>query len=148
MIQIVTKDKTVNKLIIHILICLVILFSLNNCYASDLINSQANNIGINTYINEINTYIDDDFKIDFNDLFQNLIKGDTSKIKQTMFDKIFSVFGKEVKENVLIIINILIIILISSLLSSLTNGFGKSQVSNKRFFYSIYYYNYINNDKF
>ena len=106
----------------------------NNAYASDLILKQSETIGIKSYLNEMDTYVNDQYDVDLNNIFSNLINGDLEKEKSNIFSKILNSFSSEFKDALSLIGKILIIVVISSLLSNLTNSFSNNSITNICFF--------------
>lgn len=96
---------------------------------------QSEKMGIGTYIQEANKYINDNLDIDVQNTFNNLILGQTGDVKNNIVNRILNSFGGEFKSSIILIGKILVIVFIASMLNNLTNAYGStSGVSNVGFF--------------
>ena len=116
------------------LIIYILLNLYNNSYCSDLILEQSETTGINSYLNEMDTYVSKEYNIDLKKIFNNLINGDLEKEKSNIFSKILDNFSSEFKDALSVIGKILIIVVISSLLTNLTNSFSNNSITSICFF--------------
>ena len=98
-----------SRKICFILLIIYILLNLyNNSYCSDLILEQSETTGINSYLNEMDTYVSKEYNIDLKKIFNNLINGDLEKEKSNIFSKILDNFSSEFKDALSVIGKILI----------------------------------------
>lgn len=114
----------------------VFILSCSSVYAmEDVIMEQSEKIGIVTYIEDANKYIENNLEIDVQETFNNLIKGQTGDVKNTVINKILDVLGGEFKNAIILIGKILVVVFIASMLNHLSNSFGNnSGVSQIGFF--------------
>lgn len=110
--------------------------SYNVCYATQVVEEQAEKIGLGNYLDDANKYIEDNLQIDIHQTFNDLILGKTDDIKSGVINKILSMFGGEFKQCVILLAKILVIVLIASMLNNLSNSFGSSSVTDIGFYIS------------
>jgi len=122
--QIEVKKVTVLTILIYLFFSI-----LSQVQASEFMQIQSENIGINTYMQEIQQYIDSEYDINIHNVFNNLITGEKTNIGNTVLNKVLTILGSEVKENIAIIIKIICIAIISSILNNLANNYGNSEVT-------------------
>ena len=108
------------------------------CFASnELINSQAESLGISSFIKEANKYTENyEGDIDTKELLNSAITGKIENEK--LFQGLINILGKEVISCIQIIGSILVIIVIHSILNSISEG-----LENKGVAQIIYYVQYI-----
>ncbi len=102
----------------------------------DLINGQAQSFGINSYLNEMGTYVEDEYDIDLENIYENLINTDLKVEKKNIFSKIIDIFSDEFKDTLSLIGKILIIVTISAILNNLTLSFSNNSITKIGFFIS------------
>lgn len=115
-----------------------ILFANISLAAEDeIIESQKNSLKISEFIDESKKYTEEVFPdININNLFENAIKGDISQ--NDIFQNILSLFGKEVKNTLNILVSILLIVLIHSIFKSVSENIENNSISE-----ITYYVQYI-----
>ena len=126
--------------IIILTILFIQIFSIKTFATSteeEMINSQKETFGINSFIENANKYTGEFFEgIDINSMLNSAIKG---KIyNKTINKKIINLLGKEVKTGIKSLVSILIIIVIHSILKSISENLQNDNVSKM-----IYYVQYI-----
>lgn len=104
---------------------------------NETIEEQQNEFGINDFIEEAQNYSGEFFQgIDIGEILNSAIKGEVDN--QTIFQKIFSVLGKEVITGLKALGSILVIIVIHSILKSISESLENDGISKL-----IYYVQYI-----
>ena len=104
---------------------------------NETIEEQQNEFGINDFIEEAQNYGGEFFQgIDIGEILNSAIKGEVDN--QTIFQKIFSVLGKEVITGLKALGSILVIIVIHSILKSISESLENDGISKL-----IYYVQYI-----
>ena len=118
----------------------IIIFSIKTFATSteeEMINSQKETFGINSFIENANKYTGEFFEgIDINSMLNSAIKGKIDN--KTIYKKIINLLGKEVKTGIKSLVSILIIIVIHSILKSISENLQNDNVSKM-----IYYVQYI-----
>lgn len=116
--------------IIRIIIITLILFSpvcfaneetnieAENLSSQEIIDSQAETLGIASFIEEAENYKNDDFDININDLFTSAIKGEIDN--NTIYKKVLNILFNEIGQSIKSIGIIIVIVIISSILKSFT----------------------------
>ena len=126
--------------IIILTILFIQIFSIKTFATSteeEMINSQKETFGINSFIENANKYTGEFFEgIDINSMLNSAIKGKIDN--KTIYKKIINLLGKEVKTGIKSLVSILIIIVIHSILKSISENFQNDNVSKM-----IYYVQYI-----
>lgn len=131
------------KKIIIILIMLLLL-SQNIVYATNetvsdenIIQSQQETLGINSFIDEADNYTKEIYKdIDMGDLFSSAISGNIDN--ETILKSILNNIGGDLLDAITVLISIMVIIVIHSILKSLSDGLENKGVSQ-----ITYYVQYI-----
>lgn len=90
---------------------------------------QSESAGLNTYMKEVQTYIDSEYDIDINNVFNDLISGNNSNYGNKILNNSLGILGKEVKVNISLIAKIICIAIISSILNNLASNYGNSEVT-------------------
>ena len=107
--------------IIILTILFIQIFSIKTFATSteeEMINSQKETFGINSFIENANKYTGEFFEgIDINSMLNSAIKGKIDN--KTIYKKIINLLGKEVKTGIKSLVSILIIIVIHSILKSI-----------------------------
>ena len=104
---------------------------------NETIEEQQNEFGINDFIEEAQNYSGEFFQgIDIGEILNSAIKGEVDN--QTIFQKFFSVLGKEVITGLKALGSILVIIVIHSILKSISESLENDGISKL-----IYYVQYI-----
>lgn len=126
--------------IIILTILFIQIFSIKTFATSteeEMINSQKETFGINSFIENANKYTGKFFEgIDINSMLNSAIKGKIDN--KTIYKKIINLLGKEVKTGIKSLVSILIIIVIHSILKSISENLQNDNVSKM-----IYYVQYI-----
>lgn len=126
--------------IIILTILFIQIFSIKTFATSteeEMINSQKETFGINSFIENANKYTGEFFEgIDINSMLNSAIKGKIDN--KTIYKKIINLLGKEVKTGIKSLVSILIIIVIHSILKSISENLQNYNVSKM-----IYYVQYI-----
>ena len=126
--------------IIILTILFIQIFSIKTFATSteeEMINSQKETFGINSFIENANKYTGEFFQgIDINSMLNSAIKGKIDN--KTIYKKIINLLGKEVKTGIKSLVSILIIIVIHSILKSISENLQNDNVSKM-----IYYVQYI-----
>ena len=126
--------------IIILTILFIQIFSIKTFATSteeEMINSQKETFGINSFIENANKYTGEFFEgIDINSMLNSAIKGKIDN--KTIYKKIINLLGKEVKTGIKNLVSILIIIVIHSILKSISENLQNDNVSKM-----IYYVQYI-----
>ena len=126
--------------IIILTILFIQIFSIKTFATSteeEMINSQKETFGINSFIENANKYTGEFFEgIDINSMLNSAIKGKIDN--KTIYKKIINLLGKEVKTGIKSLVSILIIIVIHSILKSISENLQNDNVSKM-----IYYVQYI-----
>lgn len=126
--------------IITLTILFIQIFSIKTFATSteeEMINSQKETFGINSFIENANKYTGEFFEgIDINSMLNSAIKGKIDN--KTIYKKIINLLGKEVKTGIKSLVSILIIIVIHSILKSISENLQNDNVSKM-----IYYVQYI-----
>lgn len=126
--------------IIILTILFIQIFSIKTFATSteeEMINSQKETFGINSFIENANKYTGEFFEgIDINSMLNSAIKGKIDN--KTIYKKILNLLGKEVKTGIKSLVSILIIIVIHSILKSISENLQNDNVSKM-----IYYVQYI-----
>lgn len=129
----------ISKIII-LTILFIQIFSIKTFATSteeEMINSQKETFGINSFIENANKYTGEFFEgIDINSMLNSAIKGKIDN--KTIYKKIINLLGKEVKTGIKSLVSILIIIVIHSILKSISENLQNDNVSKM-----IYYVQYI-----
>ena len=103
--------------IIILTILFIQIFSIKTFATSteeEMINSQKETFGINSFIENANKYTGEFFEgIDINSMLNSAIKGKIDN--KTIYKKIINLLGKEVKTGIKSLVSILIIIVIHSI---------------------------------
>ena len=132
------KSKILKIIILTILF--IQIFSIKTFATSteeEMINSQKETFGINSFIENANKYTGEFFEgIDINSMLNSAIKGKIDN--KTIYKKIINLLGKEVKTGIKSLVSILIIIVIHSILKSISENLQNDNVSKM-----IYYVQYI-----
>lgn len=123
---------------VAILTILIYLFFsvLSHVQASELLNMQSENIGLNTYMKEMQTYINSEYDININNIFNDLISGNNSNFSNKVLNNSLGILGNEVKENITLVAKIICIAIISSILNNLASNYGNSEVTQIGIFIS------------
>lgn len=125
--------------ILKIFIIFILLF-VSNVYANnkETIEEQRNTFGIDDFIKNSKEYVNEDVfeENDIKNIFNSAIKGQVDN--KTILSKIFSFFGREVKQNIVALGAILAIIVIHSILKSVSENLENESISKL-----IYYVQYI-----
>lgn len=104
---------------------------------NETIKEQQETFGINSFIENANEYTGEFFEdIDISDILDSAISGQVDN--NTLYQKILSLFGTELKEGIKILISILVIIIIHSILKSISENLENDTIST-----IIYYVQYI-----
>lgn len=126
--------------IIILTILFIQIFSIKTFATSteeEMINSQKETFGINSFIENANKYTGEFFEgVDINSMLNSAIKGKIDN--KTIYKKIINLLGKEVKTGIKSLVSILIIIVIHSILKSISENLQNDNVSKM-----IYYVQYI-----
>ena len=132
------RSKILKIIILKILF--IQIFSIKTFATSteeEMINSQKETFGINSFIENANKYTGEFFEgIDINSMLNSAIKGKIDN--KTIYKKIINLLGKEVKTGIKSLVSILIIIVIHSILKSISENLQNDNVSKM-----IYYVQYI-----
>lgn len=64
----------------------------------EILKSQSDSVGINSFIKEANKYKSEDFDIDINEIMNSALKGDINNKK--IQKNILSIFGKELEKSI------------------------------------------------
>lgn len=151
------KRKIINIIIIIILITIIDITNMKTVYAivendvevdsttqnnkinidTSTIDEQKELFGISDFVKESQKYSGDFFKdIDLTDTLSQAISGKIDN--NTIYKKILSLFGTEVRSSITTLISILIIIVIHSILKSISDSLEDDSISK-----IIYYVQYI-----
>ena len=104
---------------------------------NETIKEQQETFGINSFIENANEYTGEFFEdIDISDILDSAISGQVDN--NTLYQKILSLFGTELKEGIKTLISILVIIIIHSILKSISENLENDTIST-----IIYYVQYI-----
>lgn len=99
----------------------------------DMINSQANTLGITQFLNSAKKYTENTFiNLDIQELFSNTITGNVGNIFS--YFSIGKIFSNEISSALNIIISILIIIIIHSIFKAIIESLGNSTASQIVYF--------------
>ena len=102
----------------------------------ELISNQSNALGISSFIKEAESYKNDDFSIDLNELLTSAIKGNINNA--SIGKKILNILFNQVGQSIRSIGIILVIVVISSILKSFTDD-----LENKGIAQITHYVTYI-----
>ena len=121
-----------------IIFCPKVLAETTNTNDSDINGKeQQETFGINSFIENANEYTGEFFEdIDISDILDSAISGQVNN--NTLYQKILSLFGTELKEGIKTLISILVIIIIHSILKSISENLENDTIST-----IIYYVQYI-----
>ena len=104
---------------------------------NETIKEQQETFGINSFIENANEYTGEFFEdIDISNILDSAISGQVDN--NTLYQKILSLFGTELKEGIKTLISILVIIIIHSILKSISENLENDTIST-----IIYYVQYI-----
>ena len=104
---------------------------------NETIKEQQETFGINSFIENANEYTGEFFEdIDISDILDSAISGQVDN--NTLYQKILSLSGTELKEGIKTLISILVIIIIHSILKSISENLENDTIST-----IIYYVQYI-----
>lgn len=124
-----------NRKILFIFLIIYLLLNIYNAsYCVELIKEQSKAIGINSYLNEMGTYVENEYDIDLENIYENLINADLKNTKKNIFSKIIDIFSGDFKNTLSLIGKILIIVVISSILNNLTLSFCNNSITKIGFF--------------
>ncbi len=123
------------KKIFFTLIFLTIVFTSLTCNASneEIIDGQADELKLNEFISQTENIVGKE--IDLDEIFNNSIKGESSK--NAIINAMGIVLGKELKQSISMIISILIIIVIHGILKSISENLGNKQTGKIGYFIQI-----------
>ena len=82
MSQIEVKKVTILTILIYLFFSI-----LSHVQASELLNMQSESAGLNTYIKDAQTYIDSEYDININNVFNDLITGNSSNYGNRILNK-------------------------------------------------------------
>lgn len=117
------------------MVFLLIFVSLQpKCIANgEIINSQMEVAGVNTFLNEAEKYTDENFSdLDINEIFTSSIGGNLKL--DGVLGAVTNLLGDELKTGVSSVISILIIIIIHSILKAIIENLGNDSVSKIAYF--------------
>ena len=124
------------KIKIFVLTLLVLFLCVENIRADDLydvMKTQEDSLGITDFIQESNKYTSDTFSVsDIEEFLNDAISGKINNKK--IWTAISGIFGKEVKNTLVIFGSILLIIVINSILNSVTEGLENKSISQIAFY--------------
>ena len=127
---------------IIILICLIILVTVNISYAEEVdthevIESQKENFGISDFLTESEKYSGDFFEdIDIKETLDNAISGNVDN--NNILKKVINLVTSNIKTTIKSLVSILVIVVIHSILKNISDNLQNSNVSQV-----IYYVQYI-----
>ena len=127
---------------IIILICLIILVTVNKSYAEEVdthevIESQKENFGISDFLTESEKYSGDFFEdIDIKETLDNAISGNVDN--NNILKKVINLVTSNIKTTIKSLVSILVIVVIHSILKNISDNLQNSNVSQV-----IYYVQYI-----
>ena len=99
----------------------------------ELISSQADSLGISTFLSDSEKYTEDVFgDIDINEIFQASISGNFDN--NMLMDIIFTLLGESFKDALSTIATVMIIVVIHSILKSISENLGNENVSKIAYF--------------
>ena len=99
----------------------------------ELISSQADSLGISTFLSDSKKYTEDVFgDIDINEIFQASISGNFDN--NMLMDIIFTLLGESFKDALSTIATVMIIVVIHSILKSISENLGNENVSKIAYF--------------
>lgn len=125
------------KTICFVLVFVFIIFSNQYVKADEMMDEQKEIFGISDFIKESKNYAGDFFNdIDISDMLNNAIQGNIDN--NTIFKKVLSLLGLEVKSSIKTLISILVIVVIHSVLKSISDSLENGHISE-----IIYYVQYI-----
>lgn len=102
-----------------------------------LISSQADTLGISTFLNDSKKYTEDTFEdIDLGKLFTDSITGNIDNNK--IINIILNLFGNNIKSTLKTIVSVMVIVIIHSILKAISENLGNENVSK-----IAYYIEYI-----
>ena len=129
--------KIILTLLMLVLIPSKVYSTENTLSQEDIMESQQESLGINSFIEEADKYTGDIYEdIDMGELFSSAITGNINN--ETIFKSILKSLGGEVFDSITVLASILVIIVIRSILKSLSDG-----LENKGITQIIYYAQYI-----
>lgn len=129
--------KIILTLLMLVLIPSKVYSTENTLSQEDIMESQQESLGINSFIEEADKYTGDIYEdIDMGELFSSAITGNINN--ETIFKSILKSLGGEVFDSITVLASILVIIVIHSILKSLSDG-----LENKGITQIIYYAQYI-----
>ena len=98
-----------------------------------IIEDTQEQLGISDFLSESKKYTENVFEnLDFSELFNSAIKGNIDNTRIT--DKIFKIFGLELRNQINMLISILGIIVIHSILKSISDGLENDGISQIAYF--------------
>lgn len=98
-----------------------------------IIEDTQEQLGISDFLSESKKYTENVFEnLDFSELFNSAIKGNIDNTRIT--DKIFKIFGLELRNQINMLISILVIIVIHSILKSISDGLENDGISQIAYF--------------
>ena len=125
------------KKVLFILCFLLILGSTSFATDSELIESQKDSLGISDFVKEGQKYTKEAFPdMDINELLNQTLKGEVDNKK--VFDGVFTLLGKEVKNALKLVGTVLVIIVIHSIFKNISENLENKSVSK-----ITYYVQYI-----
>ena len=123
--------------IVCILITSIVTYSYCNNMDENTIESQQESFGINSFVENSKKYTGEFFEgIDISGILNSAIKGEINN--STIYKRILSLLGTEVKAGIQNLISILVIIIIHSILKSISESLEHDNISKL-----IYYVQYI-----
>ena len=132
--------KKVFLIVIIILVIATIFIPIDSVWAADeneTIKQQQGEFKIQDFIKNSKEYTGEFFEdIDINEILNGAIQGKVDN--NTLLKKILNLLGKEVVENVRVIVSILVIIVIHSILKSISESLENDGIAKL-----IYYVQYI-----
>ena len=112
---------------------MIFIFSPKSYDSNEMINSQADALGIPAFLNNAKEYTDNSFKdLDLNSVFESGIKGKLNI--SGIIGIVIELFGNELKDGISGVIAILIVIIIHSLLKSIIENLTNSNIGQIAYF--------------
>ena len=105
--------------------------------AESILTSQADSLGISTFLSDSKKYTEDTFgEIDISELFTKSITGNIDN--STIINVVFSLLGDNIKSALTTIASVMVVVIIHSILKAISENLGNENVSK-----IAYYIEYI-----
>lgn len=125
------------RIISFFVIMMVLIMPCSYGESEETISEQQETFGINSFIKKSKEYTGEFFSdIDIQDVLNSAIKGEVDN--STIFNKVVSLLGEEVRSTIKILFSILVIVIIHSILKSISESLENDNISKL-----IYYVQYI-----